>query len=179
MSIARLEGGIVRNRHRLAVAIGVVALFGCGSQPASQSQPAASAGTATDKGEVHLTLAEFQLEDEQGKTLSMSADGTISSSHGAGGRIHEDGTVTSPDGAVRGRLLKSGSVVDAQGVERATIAEDGTAKVGNENLRFGDDGKLVGGNPAQAVRLKATDPKVRRTAMLLLVMMELVPDQKQ
>ena len=126
-----------------------------------------------------MTLAEFQLIDAHGKPLSMSADGVITSAHGAWGRIHEDGTVTSPDGALHGRLLKSGSVVDAQGVERATIADDGAAKVGDENLRFGEDGKLVGGNPAQSVQLKPADPGVRRTAMLLLIMMELVPPQKQ
>jgi hypothetical protein len=161
---------------RMAAVVGVIVLAGCGSQAPSPST--ANTGTAGKNGEVHLTLITFQLEDAQGRPLTMSAVGVITSPQGPWGRVHEDGTVTSPDGALRGKLLPTGSVVDAQGSELATIADDGSAKVGAKELHFDADGKLVGGDPSQAMQLRATDPGARRIAMLVLIMAELSPTKQ-
>jgi hypothetical protein len=147
----------------IAIAVLGVATFSCGSR----------AGKTVTSGEVHLTLAEFQLEDAQGRPLSMSSDGAVTGPNGPWGRIHQDGTVTSADGSVRGKLLKTGVVTDAHGAEIATIADDGSAKLGNVELRFGEDGKLVGGNPQEQVRIRTQTPEARRAAMLVLVMTEL------
>src|ERR1035441_4663103 len=175
MSTVHRNGGMHRLQLGLAASIVMVAFVGCGSQSTSQSSPAPGSAGAANAGEVHLTLAEFQLVDAQGRPLSMSADGTITSHEGPWGRVHEDGTVTSSDGALHGKLLKTGSVVDAQGKEIATIADDGSAKVGKTELHFDADGKVVGGDSGQAMQLHATDPKVRRTAMLVLIMTEAIP----
>jgi hypothetical protein len=164
---------MMHKQLRLSLAAVVVVLGGCSSQPASQTTTTATAtGAAANSGEVHLTLADFQLVDDHGTLFSMSADGTVTTPRGKGGQVHADGSVTGPDGTAHGKLSSTGSLLDAQGVERATITEDGTATVGGKQLHFGDDGKLVGGNPGESVQLKTSDPKVRRTAMLLLIMME-------
>src|ERR1035438_1020590 len=117
MSTVHRNGGMHRLQLGLAASIVMVAFVGCGSQSTSQSSVAPGSAGAANTGEVHLTLAEFQLVDAQGKPLSMSADGAITSHQGQWGRVHEDGTVTSSDGALHGKLLKTGSVVDAQGTE--------------------------------------------------------------
>ena len=152
------------------IAVLSAAAFGCGSPGGDRSSAPAPAGNAAANGEVVLTLAEFQLVDDHGKPLNMSKDGAVTGPDGAWGSVHADGTVTSPDGTVRGKLSKTGALTDAQGNEIGTIAGDGTAKLGSRELHFGDDGKLVGGNPGESVQLKTQTPDARRAAMLVLVM---------
>jgi hypothetical protein len=127
--------------------------------------------------DAHLTLVSFQMEDANGKPLTMSGDGVITELRGLWGRALRDGTVTFPDGSLRGRLLADGRVVDAHGVQLATIAADGTAKVKDVELRFDKEGRLVGGNPSQPFRLTAPNSEAIRTAMLVFLLTQLRPQQ--
>lgn len=160
-----------------AITVLGVAMFSC-SSPQQSSAPApatAPPGKTDTKGDGQLTLAEFTLEDAAGRPLSMTSDGAVTGPGGSWGRVHADGTITSADGSLRGKLSKAGVVTDASGTEVATIADDGSAKVGSLDLRFGDDGQLVGGNPKQPIKIKALTPEGRRAAMLVLVLVQLNP----
>ena len=108
----------------------------------------------------------------------MSAQGTLTGPQGFWGRVTADGTVSFPDGSVRGRLLADDRVVDAKGEELASIAPDGSAQVGGQALRFDEDGRLVGGNPEHPVRLVGNGAGVRRAAMLVLILSQLRPSKE-
>ena len=103
----------------------------------------------------------------------MAADGALTGPQGFWGRATADGTVTFPDGSVRGRLLADHRVVDANGEELATIGPDGSAQVDDQALRFNDEGRLVGANAEHPVRLVGSGARVERAAMLVLILSQL------
>jgi hypothetical protein len=103
----------------------------------------------------------------------MSAHGMLTGPQGFWGRVTSDGTVSFPDGSVRGRLLADDRVVDAKGEKLASIAPDGSATLGDQALRFDGDGRLIGGNPEHPVRLVGEGTGVRRVAMLVLILSQL------
>ena len=119
----------------------------------------------------------FQMEDAYGRPLTVSEKGEITGPHGLWGRALPDGSVTFPDGSLRGRLLDDGRVVDAQDVQLATIAADSSAKVNDIELHFDKEGRLVGGDPEQSIRLTPPNSEAKRTAMLIFLLTQLRPRQ--
>ncbi len=106
----------------------------------------------------------------------MSDDGVVTGPHGAWGHALPDGTVTFPNGDLRGRLLDDGRVVDAEGVELATIAADGSAKANDIELRFDETGKLSGGDPDNSIQLIPPAAEAKRTAMLIFLLTQFEAD---
>ena len=157
----------------------LAALAGCGSPaaPASNGSPEPKVHVMSDEasGRGHLALVEFRMEDSYRRPLTMSADGVISGPHGAWGRAAADGTVTYPDGRLRGRLTSDGRLVDADGAQLATVGADGNARAGAVDLRFDKDGQIVGGNAAQSIRLTTPGEAARRIAMLVFLLTQLRP----
>lgn len=126
-----------------------------------------------------MKLARFQMEDSWRRPLIVSETGAITGPHGFWGSASADGGVTFPDGSLRGRLLDDGRVVDAQGTELATIAADGSARVRNLELHFDQEGRLVGADPAQPIRLMPPNCEVKQTAMFIFLMTQLRPRQRR
>ena len=162
-----------------ATAALAVALGGCSlASPPPGTMALAASASARGHGSIDLTGVEFRLEDAQGRPLSMSAEGTLTGPQGFWGRATADGTVSFPDGSVRGRLLADDRVVDAKGETLASIAADGSAQVGGQALRFDDTGRLVGANPEHPVRLVGDGARIRRAAMLVLILSQLRHSQE-
>ena len=165
------DAGFWRARPLAVIA---VAICGCSSPQNPRSAGSFPPTTsARERGKVNLTATEFRLDDDQGRPLSMSPDGVLTGQRGFWGRFTPDGTVTFPDGSVRGRLMEDGRVLDAKDVELARIASDGSAKVGDREVHFDKDGRLVGGNPEIPMRLAPPDASVHRAAMLILILSQL------
>ena len=158
-------------KSAFATTAAAIALASCASAPPPPA--AASPPTVRIDESVDLIGIEFRLEDAGGRPLAMAADGTLTGPQGFWGRATADGTVSFPDGSVRGRLLADHRVVDAKGEVLASIAPDGSAKVGDQAFRFADDGRLVGGNAEQPVRLVGSGARVHRAAMLVLILSQL------
>ena len=164
-----------RRMRRAIVTAGALAAVSPGASPASATPAGATAAPGVSRAGARLALVPFRMEDNYGRPLTMSADGVITGPKGPWGRGHLDGTVTYPDGSVRGRLLPNGRVVDARGSRLATISSDGTATMNKVELRFDAEGRLRGGDPANAIRLIADQPEARRIAMLVFVLTQLRP----
>lgn len=155
----------------VAIAAVAIALASCAGAPRPVATGTPTPAPASES--VDLTGIEFRLEDAGGRPLAMAADGTLTGPQGFWGRVTADGTVSFPDGSVRGRLLADHRVVDARGEELASIAPDGTARVGDQALRFDDAGRLVGGSAEHPVRLVGSGTRVLRAAMLVLILSQL------
>jgi hypothetical protein len=148
----------------------VLFMVGCAPKP-----PPTDALAVQSVNAVQLALVPFQMEDQKNRPLTMTADGVVTGPHGLWGRVAGDGSVTYPDGKLRGRLLSDGRLVDEQNAALATIAADGSAKVADMELRFGSDGVLSGGKTDIRIQLLTRDPKVNRVAMLVLLFTLLRP----
>jgi hypothetical protein len=155
-------------------------LTSCGtsdsSDPAAINKPTASSDTSNEQSmtetDTVLTLADFKLMDELGRPMNVTAEGVVTLPNGEWGRIGHDGTVTDAAGKLRARL-SDGLVVDPRNQAFAILAEDGSAKVDDVELRFDEGGKLVGGS--SAITLTPANSPARRAAMLVVLVALLRP----
>ena len=157
----------------------IARLAGCATQktpPQTLTEPA-SAGTPSasqdmPESRTRLTLADFQLVDELGRPMNVSGQGEVTLPNGTWGRIATDGVVTDSEGEKRG-WLHGGRVFDAGGQACAELDPDGIATVDGVELRFDENGDLVGGN--LRIKLTPADSPARRAAMLVTLIAVLRP----
>lgn len=135
--------------------------------PPASSEPALPA---------HLTLGSLTLKNENGQSVLLDAQGTLSVSgkDAPVGKLLPDGRFLAPDGSLKARMNEKGEFFAADGRRMpVSVADDGSVQIanGNQTLRFDATGTLVGGNAnAPKTTVEGLTNETRRTAAFLLVL---------
>ena len=139
-------------------------------------------GTASTAGAL-LALGELKLIDvNKDQALLIHADGTIELDGNKFAKVTADGKLISiGTGEVGLTLRADGAVIGSDGKDYGIkIGADGAATIRDMTLSIAPTGELVGGNlDTPTMRIEgATDDKLKRTAMFVLVVMSISSEAK-
>ena len=141
--------------------------------PAPATSPLASSEPAHP---AHLTLGSLTLKNENGQSVMLDANGTLSVSgkDTPVGKLLPDGRFLAPDGSLKARMSEKGEFFGADGQRMpVSVTEDGAVLVadGKQTLRFDATGTLLGGSAnAPKTTVEGLTNETRRTAAFLLVL---------
>ena len=132
-------------------------------------------GEAAEAAAVFV-IAPLTLLDDSGRSLALDAEGVLhlGAEDTPAPHFWSTGEVTL-DGETVARMSEDGVLRTNGGSEIAVVEEDGTARIGEQTLRFNASGELVGTHPgAPRVTLSPADSPAKRVAMAAMILMTLV-----
>ncbi len=166
---------------RSLLVLAALATLHCGGGASPEPAPVSATDTAGDTApetptpvmehsDQVVVLSAFTLREASGTAAHVSAEGTMTVNGEVGPTMRSTGQITM-EGELIGIMTPDGHLT-LQGQPIGVVATDGSVTVGEHQLSFGPDGRLLGGNPSgPQMILEPADSPSKRAAMAFLLLL--------